>query len=148
MTWQITLSPSRMNEPSTYEVAGDVLIVDGEPFDFGPLPEGATLPREAVGAGEDPPLWLLSPVERLGRARAGPLGRRDAMIDWSQMRTPEDKAAEAAACALEVAQAEARAFLASTDWYVARKVETDKPIPADVLEAREAARVTLSTPTE
>ena len=36
--------------------------------------------------------------------------------------------------------AEARAYLASTDWYVVRKAETGTEIPADVLEKRQAAR--------
>ena len=36
--------------------------------------------------------------------------------------------------------AEARAYLASTDWYVIRKTETGVEIPADILAARQAAR--------
>jgi hypothetical protein len=40
--------------------SGDVLTVNGEAFDFGPLPEGATLPREAVTCD-----WLVSDVERI-----------------------------------------------------------------------------------
>ena len=36
--------------------------------------------------------------------------------------------------------AEARAYLASTDWYVVRKAETGTEIPVDVLEKRQAAR--------
>lgn len=36
--------------------------------------------------------------------------------------------------------AEARAYLASTDWYVIRNLETGEPIPADILAARQAAR--------
>ena len=36
--------------------------------------------------------------------------------------------------------AEARAYLASTDWYVVRKAETGTEIPADVIAARQAAR--------
>lgn len=38
------------------------------------------------------------------------------------------------------ANAEARAYLASTDWYVVRKTETGTEIPADVIAARQAAR--------
>jgi hypothetical protein len=30
-------------------VSGDVLTVNGEELDFGPLPEGAVLPSEAIG---------------------------------------------------------------------------------------------------
>ncbi len=36
--------------------------------------------------------------------------------------------------------AEARAYLASTDWYVVRLQETGTPIPADISAARQAAR--------
>lgn len=40
--------------------------------------------------------------------------------------------------------AEARAYLASTDWYVVRRSETGEPIPQDVMQKRAAARVTAS----
>ena len=36
--------------------------------------------------------------------------------------------------------ADARAYLASTDWYVTRFAETGVAIPADILAARQAAR--------
>lgn len=36
--------------------------------------------------------------------------------------------------------AEARAYLASTDWYVVRLQETGTPIPSDISAARQAAR--------
>ena len=36
--------------------------------------------------------------------------------------------------------AEARAYLLSTDWYVIRLQETGKPIPEDILSERAAAR--------
>lgn len=36
--------------------------------------------------------------------------------------------------------AEARAYLASTDWYVIRQQETGTPIPPDVLTKRQEAR--------
>jgi len=38
---------------------GDVLIVNGEVFDFTPLPDHATLPRDAVDC-----TWLVSDVTR------------------------------------------------------------------------------------
>ena len=37
--------------------------------------------------------------------------------------------------------AEARAYLASTDWYVVRRSETGEPIPQDVMTNRAAARI-------
>lgn len=36
--------------------------------------------------------------------------------------------------------AEARAYLADTDWYVIRTQETGEPVPAEVLAERAAAR--------
>lgn len=38
----------------------------------------------------------------------------------------------------------ARDYLAATDWYVIRLVETGKPIPGDVKAARDAARTALN----
>ena len=35
---------------------------------------------------------------------------------------------------------EAKDYLASTDWYISRKQETGRDIPADILEKREIAR--------
>lgn len=40
----------------------------------------------------------------------------------------------------EQINAEARAYLAETDWYVIRLQETGEPVPADVLADRSAAR--------
>ncbi len=40
--------------------------------------------------------------------------------------------------------ADARAYLASTDWYVIRYQETGAPIPAEVLSERRAARERIS----
>jgi hypothetical protein len=56
----ITLTPARSDVPRRLHRAGDVLTVDGERFDFSGLPDGATLPRDAVQAD-----WLASDVERV-----------------------------------------------------------------------------------
>lgn len=40
-------------------------------------------------------------------------------------------------------QAEARAYLNSTDWYVTRKLETGAVIPADIAKSRQEARETI-----
>lgn len=42
------------------------------------------------------------------------------------------------------AAAEARRYLAETDWYVIREMETGDPIPGDIRAAREEARQTAS----
>jgi hypothetical protein len=57
----ITLSPIRAETPLTLHRAGDVLTVNGEVFDLSGIPEGATLPREAVSGD-----WLVWPITRTG----------------------------------------------------------------------------------
>jgi len=57
---QITFTPIRAAVERTLSVVGDVLTVDGEVFDFSGIPDGATLPREAVTCD-----WLASDVERV-----------------------------------------------------------------------------------
>jgi hypothetical protein len=56
---QITLSPTRGDAPRTLNRSGDIITVDGEPFDFSQIAEGDTLPREAVTGN-----WLASDVTR------------------------------------------------------------------------------------
>lgn len=57
---QINLSPVRMDEQLTLDREGDVLYVNGEAFDFGPLLEGATLPWGAVLSD-----WFPGTVDRI-----------------------------------------------------------------------------------
>ena len=57
---QITLSPVRSDETLALSRAGDVLILNGQVFDFGPLPDGATLPAEAIDSD-----WIVGPVSRI-----------------------------------------------------------------------------------
>ncbi|OZB38013.1 MAG: hypothetical protein B7X50_11745 [Alishewanella sp. 34-51-39] len=56
----ITLSPIRLDEPLTASLSGDVLTLNGEAFDFTQLPEGATLPTEAIDSEH-----FVGPVERI-----------------------------------------------------------------------------------
>jgi len=57
---QISFSPFRSDSALTLSRQGDVLTIDGADLDFGPLPEGAALPREAVNCD-----WLASNVARI-----------------------------------------------------------------------------------
>lgn len=57
----IKLSPTRMEGVMTLSKSGDSLTIDGETFDFTALPDGATLPAEAVGCAR-----VVLPVERTG----------------------------------------------------------------------------------
>lgn len=56
----ITLSPVRMDETLAASRAGDVLTLNGEAFDFAQLPEGGTLPAEAITSD-----WIVGPVSRI-----------------------------------------------------------------------------------
>ena len=57
----ISFTPMRRDDRLDLSLAGDVLTVNGEAFDFSGLPDGATLPRAAVTCD-----WLASDVERIG----------------------------------------------------------------------------------
>ena len=60
------------------------------------------------------------------------------------IKTPADLEAETREREAEAAKVEARAYLAATDWMVARMAETGKAVPKDVAEARAAARRALN----
>ena len=45
---KIKLSPQRRDEQLTLEKAGDTLTINGTAYDFSQLPDGGTLPAEAV----------------------------------------------------------------------------------------------------
>lgn len=55
----ITFSPMRSDAPLTLSRQGDVLTINGEEFDFTALPEGATLPGDAVRSD-----WIAGEVSR------------------------------------------------------------------------------------
>lgn len=48
MKTHFTFSPVRMYEDYTLEVKGKTIVINGEEFDFSPLPKGAQLPASAV----------------------------------------------------------------------------------------------------
>lgn len=56
----IALSPQRRDDTVTYQIAGDVIIVNGEPFDFSEIEEGDVLPREAIESE-----WFSGDVTRI-----------------------------------------------------------------------------------
>lgn len=56
---KIILSPVRMDTELTVSKSGDTLTINGEAFDFSGVPNGATLPREAIAC-----YWIAGPVER------------------------------------------------------------------------------------
>lgn len=57
----IILSPQNREDRLALHCDGDVLTVNGEAFDFGPLPEGGTLPAAAIASA-----WFAGPVTRIG----------------------------------------------------------------------------------
>ena len=56
----LIFSPIRMDTEMIASVMGETLTLNGEAFDLSAIPEGATLPREAVACE-----WLASDVERI-----------------------------------------------------------------------------------
>lgn len=65
-------------------------------------------------------------------------------IDWGQMVTVEDKSRRAEEAKRSAANIEARAYLASTDWYVTRLQETGQAVPKEVLDSRADARASVT----
>lgn len=57
---KINLSPSRRDDTLTVEKNGDRLRINGELFNFNPVPEGAT-----IKAGDIPCEWICSDVTRI-----------------------------------------------------------------------------------
>ena len=56
----INLSPQRREDILTISKTGDTLTINGVPYDFSQLPNGATLPREAIGCE-----FIVSDVNRV-----------------------------------------------------------------------------------
>ena len=65
-------------------------------------------------------------------------------IDLAQLITAEDKTQAAEAAALDAEKAQARDYLAETDWLITRRAETGKSVPRDVLNKRQTAREVLA----
>lgn len=56
----LSLSPLRVDISLSASLNGGILTLNGEAFDFSPLPEGATLPAEAIASD-----WIAGPVSRI-----------------------------------------------------------------------------------
>jgi hypothetical protein len=56
----INLSPQRRDDILTISKTGDTLTINGVSYDFSQLPNGATLPREAIDCE-----WIVSDVNRI-----------------------------------------------------------------------------------
>jgi hypothetical protein len=56
----IKLSPVRLDELLEASAIGDVITLNGQDFDFTQLPEGATLPADAINSEH-----FVGPVERI-----------------------------------------------------------------------------------
>ncbi|WP_295530200.1 hypothetical protein [uncultured Thioclava sp.] len=57
---KINLSPVRLDTLLELSVAGDMLTLNGETLDLSAIPEGATLPADAVMSD-----WVVGPVTRI-----------------------------------------------------------------------------------
>jgi len=58
---KITLSPQRRDDTLTVIKQGDTLTINGTEYDFSQLPNGGTLPKDAVDCE-----WIISDVNRVG----------------------------------------------------------------------------------
>jgi len=58
---RISLSPQHRGDRLTLTREGDILTVNGDAFDFSPLPEGGVLPAAATGCD-----WIVGDVTRTG----------------------------------------------------------------------------------
>lgn len=58
---KITLTPTRWDDALSLSKSGDTLTINGEAYDMSGIPDGATLPREAVNCD-----WLASDIKRVG----------------------------------------------------------------------------------
>ncbi|WP_422031928.1 hypothetical protein [Roseovarius sp.] len=56
---KLTFSPIRADGALTLARSGDTLTINDEPFDFAPVPPGATLPRAAIASP-----WIAGDVTR------------------------------------------------------------------------------------
>lgn len=65
-------------------------------------------------------------------------------INFANVKTAEMKSAEAIQAEQEATNKEARDYLASTDWYLVRELETGVPTPQEIKDARQEARLKVS----
>jgi len=56
----INLSPTRSDRALEITKTGETLTINGTPYDFSQLPNGATLPKEAIDCE-----WIVSDVNRV-----------------------------------------------------------------------------------
>lgn len=62
---RLILQPQRRDDDLSLSVAGDVLTVNGEEYDFSVIPNGGTLPSDATASD------MIGPVDRIaGEIRA------------------------------------------------------------------------------
>lgn len=57
---KLIFSPQRRDDVLILSKSGDALTVNGTVYDFSPLPDGATMPREAIDCE-----WICGNVERV-----------------------------------------------------------------------------------
>jgi len=58
---RISFSPQRRDDALTLARSGDTLVVNGDAVDLSVVPDGATLPADAIDSD-----WIVGKVERIG----------------------------------------------------------------------------------
>ncbi|MNJ32907.1 hypothetical protein D3C77_275850 [compost metagenome] len=82
---RLKLTPIRSDASLAIHKLGDVLTINGLVYDFGPLPDGATLPAEAIGCP-----WINQPVERINGVLVIPITMPHGANAGERSRFPED----------------------------------------------------------
>ncbi|KJK19038.1 hypothetical protein [Pseudomonas sp. 2(2015)] len=82
---RLKLTPIRSDATLAIHKLGDVLTINGLPYDFGPLPDGATLPSEAIGCP-----WINQPVERINGVLVIPITMPHGAEAGERSRFPAD----------------------------------------------------------
>ena len=90
---QISFSPIRSEATLSLSAEGDVLILNGQRFDFGPLQDGDTLPAAAIASGA-----IAGPVTRVGGILSVTLALPHSEDAPEEVRFPADVTLTAGPC--------------------------------------------------
>ena len=84
---KLIFSPQRRDDTLTVSKSGDAITINGTVYDFSPLTDGATLPREAIDCE-----WICGNVERVNGELVIPILLPHGPDASEQARFPEPMA--------------------------------------------------------
>ena len=89
--------------------------------------------------------WIIGATESGEFEKGSDIYNEKLAEGYELVLIPDDeKSAHELQQAKDAANQEAKAYLASTDWYVMRKFDSGEPMPEDVRDARAEARAKVS----